>query len=211
MGSPMRGSWIVTAVLLAASLVAGAAQALPADKHIELEADDGESCAAESKVDCFRVVNDTSLDGIEQGDVVHVVVRNVGSNPHNVYVTEAANADDNNVDTSGEDAINSSDTIDPDQETDLTFQVPGEAEGLYFWCDVGSHETLGMWLETSVSEASGEDTGEDTGSGDDNTTGEDTGSDDEEDDDVGRFLPAPGPVAALAASLVATLWVRIRP
>lgn len=207
----MRGALPVLATVALLAL-AGAAQAAPADKHIEMEADDGDGCLQEAKNDCFRVVNGTSLDGIEQGMLVHVVLENVGDSPHNVHVTESTNADDNNIDTSADDAINASDTVDPGETTDLMFAVPADGEGLYFWCDVGTHEATGMWLETDVAEP------EDPGAGDEdgNETGEQAnetaGEDEEEDsgDDVGRFLPAPGPVATIAATLAGVLAVRRR-
>lgn len=194
--------------LVALLALAGAAQAAPADKHIELEADDGDGCLQEGNNDCFRVVNGTSLDGIEQGMLVHVVLENVGDSPHNVYVTESANADENNVDTAADDAINNSDTIDPGETTDLMFAVPADGEGLYFWCDVGTHEAMGMWLETDVAEA------EDPGAGgeSDDGTGEEAngtdGEDEDDGDDVGRFLPGPGPIATIVASIAAVLALR---
>lgn len=209
-GSAMRRALLALAI---AALLAWApvAQAAPSDKHIEIEADDGEGCVQEAKNDCFRVVNGTSLDGIEQGMLVHVVVENVGDAAHNLYVTEEANADENNLDTASDDAINGSDTIDPGETTDLLFAVPADGEGLYFWCDVGPHEAMGMWLETDVAEA--QNTTDDGGGSEDEGGNEttDEGADGTEGgDDPGRFLPAPGPIAALVAALGAALLVRRR-
>lgn len=207
----MRRSWIVSAVLAALLCFAGSAAALPADKHLTLEADDGQGCASEGKNDCYHVA-EGSLDGFEQGMRVHVELVNVGSADHNVYVAEPGDADGNNIDSSGDAAINGSDTIASGESTNLTFTVPAEADGLYFWCDVTGHEALGMWLETDVAEADnatddGSDTPEDDGGGDEADDGTDG---DEEDDDVSRFLPAPGPVAALVAALGAALFLRRR-
>lgn len=205
----------LTAIAVVAVLgLAGTATAAPADKHVYLEADDGTGCLQEGKNDCFRVTNDTTLDGFAQGDLVHVVLENVGDNPHNVYATETANADENNLDTAADDAINGTETVEPGETTDMMLEVPGEAQGLYFWCDVGTHEAMGMWLEADVAEA--EDPGEDDpghdhddhehGDGD----AEEGGGEDGSGDDVGRFLPAPGSLATLVAGLGAVLAARAR-
>lgn len=207
----MRGSWL--AGLLIASLLAfaGSAGALPADKHLVVEADNGQGCEDPAKNDCYRVT-EGSLDGFEQGMDVHVMLENVGSAAHNIFVTESANADENNLDTAGGDAINSSATIESGETTNLTFTVPADAEGLYFWCDVDTHEALGMWMETDVAEA--EQPAEDNTSASDDGSGNETGTDPDEDessgDDVGRFLPAPGPLAALVAGLAAAFVARVR-
>lgn len=194
----MRSSWIVVGLMGAGLVLAGGVQALPADKHLTLEADDGESCTSDQKIDCFRVTNG-SLDGFVQGMRVHVMLENVGDNPHNVYVTTSDQADDNNVDTPADAAINDSDTIDPGQSTNLTFTVPEDASGLYLWCEVGGHETLGMWLESSVEEApeAGNGTGETDGGDDSNMS---DGDSDGEDD--GNMIPAPGlAIVGLAAAI----------
>lgn len=195
----MRSSWIVVGLVVAGLVLAGGAQALPADKHLTLEADDGESCTSDQKVDCFRVTNG-SLDGFVQGMRVHVMLENVGDNPHNLYVTTSDQADGNNVDTPADAAINNSDTLDPGQSTNLTFTVPEDASGLYFWCDIDGHETLGMWLNASVEEAQaqgGNDTNASTG-----TDGTNASDDDMEDD--GNTIPAPGlAVVGLAGALAA--------
>lgn len=194
----MRRSWIVAALLVAASLLAGAAQALPAEKHLTLEGDDGDSCTSDQKVDCFRVVNG-SLNGFVQGMRVHVQLDNVGSNPHNVFVTTSDQADDNNVDTPADAAINSSETIDPGQSANLTFTVPDDAMGLYFWCDVDGHETLGMWLNATVA------TPVETGNGTNDTSAPSGANDSEADaDGDGNAIPAPGlGVVGLTGALAA--------
>lgn len=197
----MRSSWIVAGLAIAALVLAGGAQALPADKHVTLEADDGDGCASDQKVDCFRVTNG-SLDGFVQGMRVHVMLENVGDNPHNVYVTTSDEADENNVDTPADAAINNSDTIDPGESTNLTFTVPGDASGLYFWCDVDGHETLGMWLDASVSSAPADD--EDGTDGEANESGSNTSDGDGEDD--GNPIPAPGlAILGLAGALAAAM------
>lgn len=215
----MRVSSLAIGVLwlLAVLAVAATASALPADKHIALEADDGQGCVSEAKNDCYHVVNGT-LEGFEQGMVVHVELTNAGSAPHNVYVTESANADPNNVDTSGDDAINGTDTISEGEETGMMFQVPEDAGGLYFWCEIDGHETLGMWLEADVAEISERNEtnepsdnngtgGEDGAPGDDDSNGA-TGTGDEADADS-NLLPGPG-LIGLAVSAGVGLVVRDR-
>lgn len=202
----MRTSrWIGLAVVLAA-LFAAPASALPADKHIEVEADNGQGCLGDLKTDCYRVTNG-DLDGFEQGGTVHVMLTNVGDTGHNMFVTTQANADSNNVDTSADDAINGTKTIDAGASTNLTFTIPDDAEGLYFWCDVQTHEAGGMWLEADVSEATADDSSDDgndgdqTGSDDQNgdTDGADGGSGDGEDE------PSGVPGFGLAATIVVAL------
>jgi hypothetical protein len=198
----MRGSWLSILVVTSLVVLAGATAALPADKHLVVEADNGQSCEDPDKNDCYRVT-EGSLEGFAQGMDVHIVLENVGSAPHNIFVTESANADDNNLDTAGEDAINSSATVEPGEVTNLTFTVPADAEGLYFWCDVETHEALGMWMEAQVATELQVEPSDPADEG--NETGGGNGS-----DDVGRFLPAPGPIAALASSFVAGLILRRR-
>jgi hypothetical protein len=206
----MRGSWLSILVVTSLVVLAGATAALPADKHLVVEADNGQSCEDPDKNDCYRVT-EGSLEGFAQGMDVHVLMENVGSAPHNIFVTESANADDNNLDTAGEDAINSSATVEPGEVTNLTFTVPADAEGLYFWCDVETHEALGMWMEAQVATeqqvepSDPADEGNETGSGNVSDDGSSA-----EGDDVGRFLPAPGALVALLASGLATVVARRR-
>jgi len=205
----MREALLALAFLTVLGL-AGTASAAPSDHHVELEADDGDGCLQETKTDCFRVVNGTSLDGIRQGDVVHVVVRNVGDATHNLHVTDAANASEDHVDTPADAAFAATDGIGAGEQADLTFTVPEDADGLYLWCDVGTHEAGGMWLETDVAEAApAEDETSEEPDGDEPPS-EDTGSEDDSGDNVGRFLPAPGAAAALAATVGAAALVRRR-
>lgn len=205
----MRSSWFGPLLVAALLVASGSALAVPADKHLIVETDDGQGCLTEAKNDCYRVV-EGSLDDFEQDTSVHIMLENVGSTAHNLFVTEAANADPMNVDTAGEDAFAETETIDPGETANLTFVVPEDAEGLYLWCDVQTHEALGMWLETDVAEASDPGGGEDPASEDDDGDDEPGADDGEEDggDDVSRFLPAPGAIAALTAGLAAALVAR---
>lgn len=205
----MRGSWLGPLLVAALLVASGSALAVPADKHLIVEADDGQGCLMEAKNDCFRVV-EGSLEGFEQDTSVHIMLENVGSTAHNLFVTEAANADPMNLDTAGEDAFAETETIDPGETANLTFVVPQDAGGLYLWCDVQTHEALGMWLETDVAEASDPGGSEDPAS-EDESSDEEPGTDDNDadsGDNVSRFLPAPGAIAALTAGLAAALVAR---
>lgn len=196
----MRRSWVVLGSLIAATFLAGAASALPADKHLTLEGDNGQGCVSDQKVDCFRVVNGT-LDGFVQGMRVHVTLENVGSAPHNAFVTSSADADSNHVDTPASAAINSSDTVEGGESTNLTFTVPSDADGLYFWCDVQGHEAGGMWLNATVSapadDANGTDGTSPPPSG--NGTDGDDGGDDE------STIPGPGALLLTGAATLAAV------
>lgn len=206
--------WHAAAIGLVALVgLAVPAGALPADKHLTLEADNGQGCAPQAKADCFRVTNG-SLDGFRQGQRVHVTMVNVGSAPHNVFAARSADADDNNVDTPADAAINGSATVDGGEETSLVFRVPDDAEGLYLWCEVDNHETFGMWLEASVEPAANDDDGgNDAPEEGENRTGNETGNDSggsdggpggsEEGGD--SSIPAPGALAATLAGLAAAL------
>ncbi|PSG98360.1 hypothetical protein BRD56_00005 [Thermoplasmatales archaeon SW_10_69_26] len=201
----MVRAWLGPVLVVALVASVGAAAALPADKHLVVEADNGQGCKDVDKNDCYRVT-EGSLEGFVPGMDVHIILENVGSADHNLFVTEQANADENNADTAAEDAINGSETIAQGETTNLTFTVPDDAEGLYFWCDVDTHEPLGMWMEAQVATeqqvepSDPADEGNETGSGNVSDDGSSA-----EGDDVGRFLPAPGALVALLASGLATV------
>jgi uncharacterized cupredoxin-like copper-binding protein len=191
----MRGRSLPVLALAALVLAAGAAHALPAERHVTLEADDGESCLDQDALDCFREINDT-LEGVPQGATVHLTVENVGDNPHNAYATEQASADEDTRDTSADDAINGTDTADPGSTVEMTFEVPDDADGLYVWCDVQGHEAAGMYLTADVENATAEGNGTDNG-------GQPV-DDEGQAPDGGSAVPGPSaPVAALVAALAA--------
>lgn len=200
----MHRHWPALA-LVAVLALSSAAAAAPANTHVTLEADDGESCLSDQKTDCFRVVNG-SLDGLEQGMQVHLLLENVGSAPHNAYVANGSDADPNHVDTPASVAINNTETIDPGGNTSMIFQVPSGAESIYIWCDVDGHETGGMWLEASVAEASGTDepAGNDTDESSNTTDGNDTGTAPEDE----NTIPSPAAVAVLGAGLAGAVLSR---
>jgi len=203
----MRLIHLLGLVALVAGLGAAPASALPADKHLTVEADNGQGCLPDGKTDCYRLT-EGSLDGFEQGMDVHVKLENVGSTGHNLFVTEQANADENNLDTSADDAINGTSTVPEGETRNLTFTIPSDAEGLYFWCDVQTHEAGGMWLEASVAEAS-EDSGND-GTGNESSPDGDgssggSGSEADPSGDGANGVPAAGLAATAAAVSAAAL------
>lgn len=200
----MRRTWLLAAGLITATFLAGTATAFPAHKHVTLEGDNGEGCLDQQKNDCFRVVNG-SMDGFVAGMRIHLTLVNVGSAPHNVYVTEEANADQLRIDTAGDDAINNTATIDPDANASTIFDVPDDAEGLYFWCDIDGHEAGGMWITASVEQPVDEPP--EGGTGGANDTGNDSDGDaGGSDGDDESAVPAPGGVAVVA-TVVSTALV----
>ncbi len=192
---------IVTVLLLAATLMLAPAQAQQADLTLTLEADDADGCLDQQALDCFRIA-DGSLDTLQTGMLVHITLQNVGDNPHNVYVTPQSSADTDTRDTNPDDAINGSETIDPGEETTLVFTVPDDAEGLYLWCEVGTHEAFGMYLTADIEQAPDGDDDPDDGADQEPDDGETP----EGDSDEAQSVPAPtlAPVLALIMALAAT-------
>lgn len=110
---------------------------------------------------CYKAT-EGDLANISAGDSVKIIFKNPDSNSaaHNIHVTLPDDADSSNEDTPESAAFASSDTIQPGEEVEIQFQVPSGSDGLYLWCDVSGHESLGMWEELTFSGSS------DGGSGD---------------------------------------------
>lgn len=179
----------VALIAVAALLTLPVAVAQQSATALTIEADDGDTCIEGQAANCFHVV-EGSLDDLETGILVNITLVNVGDNPHNLYVTEEENADTDTRDTSADDAIAGSDTIDPGEETQFTFTIPDDAESLYLWCDVGPHELLGMYLTTDVEQAPPEDPQDEEDDQDDQTP--DGNEDEETDGDEEQGIPHPG-------------------
>lgn len=198
----MRRSLLIALALLGSGFLAGHASGAPADVHVTLEAAEGPDCdPTGQQVACFLVTNG-SLEDLPAGGTVHLMLENAGQLDHNVFVTDAANADENNADTAGGDAIASTDTVSAGGNASVSFTVPSDAEALYLWCDVQGHEPLGMYLNATVSDApaSGNGTSDDG-------TGDEAGTDAEEE---ANPLPAPGAVLLASAVALAALAHRRR-
>lgn len=105
---------------------------------------------------CFEVTSG-SLDDIDAGSEATVTFRNEGGTEHNLYVARQSDAASDHTNTPASAAIANSSDLQSGEEETVTFTVPSDASGLYFWCDVAGHESLGMWLETSFDEPAGGD------------------------------------------------------
>lgn len=146
--------WLAACVLVAALATAafpvGQAQGVT---EVTVVATEGPDCPApEGKALCLLVEEGSPAD-IPQGTLVALTLRAEGQAPHNVHVTTPSEADANHTDTPASAAFAQTETIEPGSETNLTFQVPWDAEGLYLWCDVGNHEPLGMWISVETTPA----------------------------------------------------------
>lgn len=137
---------------------------------------------------CFDV-RQGDVASIQEGDEVELTLENRQGNPHNVHVTEADNADVGG-DTSAEDAFASTETIGENEEDTITFTAPADGDALYFWCDVGSHEASGLYLQAQAQDGGGDDA-------------VDGGED-------GNGAPGPGTLAVLAATVLAFALARRR-
>lgn len=171
---------------------------------LTIEADDGDTCIEGQAANCFHVM-EGSLDDLETGMLVNITLVNVGDNPHNIYVTEEENADTDTRDTSTDDAIGGSDTIDPGEETQFMFTIPDETESLYLWCDVGPHEVLGMYLTTDVEQVEN-DGGDQNGEEDTRDPADDGDDEQDPDGDEEQGIPFPGlvPIVGTLALAAAT-------
>lgn len=192
----------IALIAAAALLTIPAALAQQPTTALTIEADDGDTCLESQAADCFHVV-EGSPDDLETGMLVNITLENVGDNPHNIYVTDEENADTDTRDTSPDDAIAGSDTIDPGEETQFMFTIPDDTEGLYFWCDVGPHEALGMHLTTDVEQAPPEDPRDDQ---DDQPPDGDEGEETDGDEEQG--IPYPGPTVLLTILTLAAMVKR---
>jgi len=141
-----------TAALLVALLAPGAAA-----KTVDLTVEAREGDCPRGTY-CF-VVTSGAAEDIAPGDTVDVRFVNTGDTVHEFLAAPLADADDGHTNTPESVAIaESQENMAPGAEDNVTFTAP-EGDGLYFWCGVSGHESLGMWLEVSYAEAGdGEDT-----------------------------------------------------
>lgn len=190
----MHRSWLIALGLLAAGFLAAPGSAAPADVHVTLTATEGPDCdPTTAEAACF-IVSNGSLSDLPAGGTVHLMLENTGQLDHNAFVTDAANADENNLDTAGDDAVASTDTVSAGGNTSVTFTVPSDADELYIWCDIQGHEPLGMFMTASVGPAVS-----------DGGDGADGGDDDGSEGDDANPLPAPGALALAGAAGIAVL------
>lgn len=152
---------VPVALLVASLLIAPMAAAHSGHgAYVVLEAGEGEDCPDGTY--CFDVLQGDPSD-ITAGAEVELELRNPSSNGirHNAHVTDVSDAN-RGGDTSGSAAFASTDDADPGQTVTVNFTVPDGVEDAYIWCDIGGHESGGMWLETG---GTGSDDGGDGANG----------------------------------------------
>lgn len=100
----------------------------------------------------------------QPGDTLEITVVNPGSNTqqHNLYIMDGTPEQEGGG-SEADDASWNTEMISPGEEASLTVEVPEDTEALYFWCEVGGHENLGMYGTLSA----GQDGGDGTGTGGD--------------------------------------------
>jgi MYXO-CTERM domain-containing protein len=141
----MRTTTIALITLIGLLTAAGSANA---QGTVDLTVEARESGCPQAY--CF-VVTQGSLDDLAPGVEVNVHFINLEDNAaeHEFVVTTSDQADSNHAATSEDDAIaESEEGMAPGTEDNITFTVPDDAPGVYFWCGVPGHEQLGMWLMT---------------------------------------------------------------
>lgn len=180
-----RGTLLALAATVALAFLAGPV-ASPAAAHAgayQLTLEANEDCA--DRTYCFDVV-EGSLDEIAQGEEVKVTLVNNASNDldHNVYITQLGQASEDR-DTDASAAEMNTENVSPGEQASLEYFVSQGTEGLYLWCDVGVHESQGMYLEVPLTEDAST-----------NTDGETNGS------------PAPGALVGLLALAGVALALR---
>lgn len=214
----MRGiAWLLVVSLLATALLAMPGAAQDPEPNVVLDGTEGPDCPT-GKVTCF-IEAEGSFDELYANRSFTITLRAAGNAPHNIHVTTSDNAPDGPVrDTSPDVAIAASETVEGGEETVLSFDVPADATELYFWCDVGTHESEGMWFTQSVSEpppppaeenssdeeddAAGNETDDGNMTGDDNSSMENDGANDsvnDTDDDLAAGEENDSPLGAFTA------------
>lgn len=181
-------SLVLLAALSVLALVAGPVVS-PAAAHagatqITLEAQ--EDCPDSTY--CFEVTQG-SLDEVKPGEEINVTLVNPSSNSlsHNLHLVDSADADEGG-DTAASTAEASTPNVSPGEQASFEFFVPQGMSGLYLWCDVGAHESQGMYTSTSFDGSGGQ--------GDDGGDGGTNGS------------PGPGAIVGLLAVAGAALALR---
>lgn len=137
----------------------------------------------------------------QPGDTLEITVVNPESNgiEHNFYIMNGT-PDQEGGGTDEEEAGWNTDNLQPDDEATLTVPVGEGVEELYYWCDVGAHENLGMYGTLTAGQ-------------DDTDGGADTGGDDGGDGTDGEgqsSSPGLGLVASLAGLAMAAYAVARR-
>lgn len=144
----------------------------------------------------------------QPGDTLEITVVNPESNrqQHNLYLMNGTPEQEGGGSDGDQAGWNTSDLA-PGEEETLTVTVGQSTEELYYWCDIGGHETLGMWdtLTAGQENATGDDGSNGPGGDGDGSDG-DGGTDD---GDGAQSSPGLGLVAALAGLSLAA-WAVAR-
>jgi PGF-CTERM protein len=149
---------MLIAALMVAALVPLAASVVGHGDATQVRLEASEDCPDATY--CYEVT-EGSMDDLAAGEEVHFTFVNPESNDlnHNVYVADLADASDDR-DTDPSAAEDNTRNLAPGEETSLEFFVPNGFSGVYVWCDVGVHESQGMYLETAFSEDATTDSGD---------------------------------------------------
>lgn len=98
---------------------------------------------------------------ISPGDQVDLAFTNEDGTTHSIMVTTDAASDGSHEDTPRSEALAATGNVGPGESSvENLFTVPEGASNLYVWCDIGSHESAGMWLRVPVQNAGGGDGGD---------------------------------------------------
>lgn len=145
----MRLMLVASLILIPLALLPSATAQADTSLVIEAYDQDGE-CPGE-RTYCYEI-EEGSLDAIAPGSSVEITLVNEGEIEHELAVAPLEAADPDREQTSESDSIGEIPPIEPGERETATFEIPENATGVYLWCDIGAHESLGMWLAQSFSE-----------------------------------------------------------
>lgn len=113
---------------------------------------------------CFEFT-EGSPDAIAVGEEINVTLVNPESNDldHNVHITQLGDASSDR-DTDASAAEMNTRNVAPGEQASFEYFVSQGTQGLYLWCDVGVHESQGMYVEVPLTEDASTNDGETNGS-----------------------------------------------
>ncbi len=142
MAPPGRGfisTLVLVALLAIAPLLTADASSLSLTLHGH-----GQDCT-DARF-CFTI-EEGNLTNLTPGTTVSLTFENHDTAIHNVYVAPLDQANPNRASTNPDHALATTQDLGPGQQDRITFTAPTNTTGLYFWCEVSSHEAHGMYLE----------------------------------------------------------------
>lgn len=177
----MRPNRLLFALFLLAAFALAGGSALAHASHtvqVTATAQSSDQCGDETW--CWDVQKSGEIDPGATVEVTVEVPDEDGQTTHNLYVADRGYNEGGNTDP--DTAIAGTDEdLGPGDTATFTFTAPSDASELYFWCDEGAHEQLGMWWTEDLA----------AGGTDDGSTDGTDGSDDQ------QSSPAIGLLAAL--------------